>query len=74
MKNVKVGPYIIELEETFVEKYEDVTCGTIDKFAEAYICQNYKTNNVEEAIENRSLNEIRRVLIRYMQADSEINK
>lgn len=74
MKRVKVGHYTIELEERFVERYENVTCGTIDMFAEAYLCQNYRTRNIEDAIENQTLNEIRQVLIRYMWADINICK
>ena len=74
MKKVKVGDYIVELDEKFVEKYEDATCGTIDMFAEAYICQNFKTKTIEAALQGRSLSEIRQVLIRYMQADIDINQ
>lgn len=74
MKKVKVGNYIVELDEKFVEKYEDATCGTIDMFAEDYVCLRFDVHDAKEATKNHSLNEIRQVVVDYMNADIEINQ
>lgn len=74
MRRVKVGHYIIELDEAFVKKYEDVTCGTVEMFAETYVCLRIGVRNIEDAVRNLTIEEVKQIVIDYMEADIEINE
>ena len=74
MRKVKVGDYTIELDEKFVEKYEEVTCGTIDVFAKHYLCLHFNARTLNEALRKCSKKEAAEIIINYMKADIEINE
>lgn len=74
MRKVKVGHYIIELDEELIRKYEQVTCGKIETFAETYVRLGFKSRNIEEITSSHSLEEIKSVLLDYIKADIEINE
>lgn len=72
MRQIKIGPHTINLDSELVEKYEQLTCGKIEVFAENYVCLGFHKKTLEEAIEGRSAEDIKNIILDYIQAELDI--
>lgn len=72
--NINVGNYMIELDDDYVKRYEDATCGKITAFAETYARLKFKSRDIFEITKVHSKEEVKNAILEYMDADIFINE